>query len=81
MGADVKEYVLMSKDNGEIALGRKLQAFDNPDEQIMNNTKLGKIVWLPKDPDFWAISNREGGPFTLLPFSFVNDRVEVIAVI
>lgn len=71
----------MSKESGELALGKKLQSFDNPDEQLMDNTELGKIVWLPRDPDFWAIANRESGPFTLLPFSFVNDRVEVIAVI
>jgi len=78
----MKEYVLMSKKTGAIALGRKLHLYDNPGERLMNNNKsLGKIVWLPKDPDFWAIANTESGPFTLLPFSFVNARVEVIAII
>ena len=74
----MKQYVLMNKKTGLSALGMKLQLFDGPEDQIMQPTELGKIAWLPKDPDFWAISTSDGGAFMVLPFTFVNTEVEVL---
>ena len=74
----MKEYVLVGKDSGAIALGIKLHAFDNPDEKPMKDGS-GKVVWLPSNPDFWAVCTRAGGVFTLIPFDVVDKHTEIIA--
>ena len=74
----MKEYVLMSKESGDTALGMKLQMFDNPDERLMNDG-LGRIAWLPKDPDFWGVRISDDNGFIVLPFKLVDEKTEVIA--
>ena len=76
----MKEYVLMHKESGDTALGMKLQMFDNPDEHLMSDG-LGRIAWLPKDPDYWGVRISDDTGFTVLPFKFVDEKLEVIAEI
>ncbi len=77
----MKEYVLMNRETGLTALGVKLLMFDGPDDRILEPSTLGKIAWLPKNPDYWGISTAEGTGFLVMPFAMVDEKIEVIAEI